>query len=838
MISGFQVALKNTIDVIAPPATPIQDFIYHWKQLMKFYSSHKTNCKVSIENTGIPQHLNHLLEILLNEEKESDNPGSCLEYLLQYKLLDWLATLATAETPPGMRLVCLIFFKKLLARTKFPLLHQAAVYGPVLRLISLCSGSIPSPIEAEEIKFLLTLCFLICRYPHLTNIVNDCSVRLEQSAVNGSERLDIQSVTYIPSRQRSNTNPLFKPLNTQAITLVNPNLFACNYNQRRSICTERFKKSAKHCDKIRRKINGRSNESTSSRDTENSSRCSSPVEKNNDAALETIVDNCDYENCDKESDRVSSSVFDIDAKLQDLEELRIDDYRGNELVHDINEGDDKRQNLSISPDPESSNLLLDALISYLNSADNTVRVRACEGIMVLATLEEPAFARTMAQSDLPRVLTARLENLFNCIPAHVDPAEIDEIDFTWGLDSPLWTKEKKFPGCRQVAAYFMSFDYCDQLIKEAHPDVAAALAKAIRLLFFEKVLTPALVDHHVVLITALVTETLRKITGSILNAELGYWLVGIQRAPVADVCETSIIERLIENCYSDSDDLTLETLKLFEAILEIRNEHVFHCMVLSYLTSRGYYDTSAADSAIASWSDEEDEREREKKGSLDFSQEQTHSRTLAPSNIHRILNCFLSLVPRQLQSDPGEDDYARYMADWEKQYQRVKNECALFAWPLEAISVDDSGSYDSRPEADHCSSRFYMGPFIVMLLDKVSNIPNQKYEINLQLTVVISKLALLPHPYLHEFLLNPLVPLIPGTKSLFNCLQKTVKQLVSEVSKLPKYKDELRETRKKLLQETSQDSIKENILYESIVITEEFCKELAAIAYVKYQHSM
>lgn len=198
---------------------------------------------------------------------------------------------------------------------------------------------------------------------------------------------------------------------------------------------------------------------------------------------------------------------------------------------------------------------------------------------------------------------------------------------------------------------------------------------------------------------------------------------------------------------------------------------------------------------------------------------------------------FLSLMPRQLQTDPGEDNYERYMADWEKQYTRVKMDCALFAWPLEAVSIDDSGSYDSRPEADHCSSRFYMGPFISMLLDKVINIPYQKYEINLQLTVVISRLALLPHPYLHEFLLNPLLPLTSGSKSLFTCLQKVIKQLVSEVTKTPKYKDILRETRKHLLENCSQQ-IKENILYESVVITEEFCKELAAIAYVKYQHSM
>ena len=32
--------------------------------------------------------------------------------------------------------------------------------------------------------------------------------------------------------------------------------------------------------------------------------------------------------------------------------------------------------------------------------------------------------------------------------------------------------------------------------------------------------------------------------------------------------------------------------------------------------------------------------------------------------------------------------------------------------------------------------------------------------------------------------------------------------------------------------------LKDNVLYESVIIMEEFCKELAAIAYVKYNHSM
>lgn len=145
------------------------------------------------------------------------------------------------------------------------------------------------------------------------------------------------------------------------------------------------------------------------------------------------------------------------------------------------------------------------------------------------------------------------------------------------------------------------------------------------------------------------------------------------------------------------------------------------------------------------------------------------------------------------------------MADWERQYSMVLSECSLMAWPLEAVSIDDCASSDSRPEADHCAARFYMGPFLKMLFDKVVNIPKQRYEINLQLTVVISKLALLPHPYLHEFLLNPLIPLVSSTKSLFTCLQKVVKQLVNEVPKVPNYKQILRNTRNILLENVTHE---------------------------------
>lgn len=166
---------------------------------------------------------------------------------------------------------------------------------------------------------------------------------------------------------------------------------------------------------------------------------------------------------------------------------------------------------------------------------------------------------------------------------------------------------------------------------------------------------------------------------------------------------------------------------------------------------------------------------------------------------------FLSLMPRYLQSDPDVNNYEKYMPVWEQHYSSVLADCALMAWPLEAVMVDDSASSDSRPEADHCSGRFYAGPFLGMLFDKVGNMSRQTYEINLEITRLMSKLALLPHPYLHEFLLNPLLPLVPGTRSLFLCLQKVVKQLVSEIPKTPESKMLLKETRHGVLGDCSQE---------------------------------
>jgi hypothetical protein len=49
---------------------------------------------------------------------------------------------------------------------------------------------------------------------------------------------------------------------------------------------------------------------------------------------------------------------------------------------------------------------------------------------------------------------------------------------------------------------------------------------------------------------------------------------------------------------------------------------------------------------------------------------------------------------------------------------------------------------------------------------------DQPYSMNLQLTSIISQLAMFPHPFLHEYLLDASIPLVPGARSLYSVLIK------------------------------------------------------------------
>jgi hypothetical protein len=71
---------------------------------------------------------------------------------------------------------------------------------------------------------------------------------------------------------------------------------------------------------------------------------------------------------------------------------------------------------------------------------------------------------------------------------------------------------------------------------------------------------------------------------------------------------------------------------------------------------------------------------------------------------------------------------------------------------------------------------FYEGQFLSALLDLVETLVDRDYDVNLEVTALCAKLAYLPHPYTHEYLLNPTIPLTPQTRNLFTALQTSVER--------------------------------------------------------------
>ncbi|TKS65760.1 Protein FAM160B2 RAI16-like protein [Collichthys lucidus] len=158
--------LLHALETREPSVDLLDSFIDHWKAITNYYIQ-TTDESRPVRQTDIPWRLKQMLDILVYEEKQQavDDSASCLDYLLQHKLLETLCTLGKAQYPPGMVQQVLVFFSKFLSQMQKPLLHLVNVYRPVEKLIRLCAlpGSLT---EKEEAQFLLVVCSRVKQDPH------------------------------------------------------------------------------------------------------------------------------------------------------------------------------------------------------------------------------------------------------------------------------------------------------------------------------------------------------------------------------------------------------------------------------------------------------------------------------------------------------------------------------------------------------------------------------------------------------------------------------------------------------------------------------------------------
>ena len=227
------------------------------------------------------------------------------------------------------------------------------------------------------------------------------------------------------------------------------------------------------------------------------------------------------------------------------------------------------------------------------------------------------------------------------------------------------------------------------------------------------------------------------------------------------------------------------------------------------------------------------------------------------------------------------------MADASAHYQSWIRKTVNFDWPVEAsfptqdkdlekISptqcfrlekklaqnspVDEipNGTKETCSDSGISEEIFYEGPLLRLLFNHVKTMSSRpEYELNLAAIAILSKLALLPHPFLHEILLCTEIPIAPNASTLWSVLAILARKLLSDIPRVQNFSERIKVTAIRLLtnpplirdstvegaveevelKEADTKTYENDSLFETLVILDEFVKELAAIAFCKYHHA-
>ncbi|XP_045313721.1 FHF complex subunit HOOK interacting protein 2B isoform X7 [Leopardus geoffroyi] len=500
--------------------------------------------------------------------------------------------------------------------------------------------------------------------------------------------------------------------------------------------------------------------------------------------------------------------------------------------------------------------LITSLIGLCKSKKGRVALKAQENLLLLVSVASQAAATYLVHSSpcCPAIVE-HLCQLYQSMPTFLDPTDIAALEgISWRLPSAP-SDEASFPGKEALAAFLGWFDYCDHLITEAHVVVADALAKAVAEKLFMEILQPHLLhvsEQSVLTSTALLTAMLRQLRSPALLREAVAFLLGADPQPAApEDGPRTLCAHLIGHCDHLSDEISITTLRLFEELLQKPHEQVLHSLVLCNLEGRHYVARGSPEPESYEDTLDLEEDPYFTDGFLNSSFQPSAKPPPAPATnsdgktavteiVNRVLSLsFLCLVPEEAKTSAflEETGYDTYVHDAYGLFQECSSRVSPWGWPLGPTPLDPH-----EPERP-----FFEGHFLRMLFDRMSRILEQvvnrtgpwlqgykPYSLNLQVTSVLSRLALFPHPLIHEYLLDPYINLAPGCRSLFSVLVRVIGDLMQRIQRVPQFPGKLLLVRKQLMGQVPGEQLDHQTLLQGVVVLEEFCKELAAIAFVKF----
>ncbi|XP_053573930.1 FHF complex subunit HOOK interacting protein 2B isoform X2 [Bombina bombina] len=481
-----------------------------------------------------------------------------------------------------------------------------------------------------------------------------------------------------------------------------------------------------------------------------------------------------------------------------------------------------------SPNHKPRQNLFRALMRLCNCQKSRLTVRAREALLgVLRSAQEEGPARLIAQSDLKQLITERMCELHSGIPLTTHPCDITALE---GTD---WRTE---PSTQEADAALRRFlcwvEYCNCLVRESNEVVAVSLAESLAEGYLRGILQPELLqvsELGILRSTAILTALIQRLTAYPLLHRLLTILLGEERGPESKSVRGSPLRtQIIQRCNHLSDEISLASLRLFEEILQVPQEFALHNLVIRNLETRMYL-TGAQEEIRGHEGDNWEFTEELEEDpyftdgfpdtGLRLKEKNTNSEA-EPAGREQRVRSFLSLVPEEMKS--SDSGYDTYLQDALVQFQSCCNLVSQWGWPISPRTLT----------VGHGGQEFYEGHFLEVLFDRLGGILDQPYEMNLQVTSLLGRLALFPHPHLQEFLLDPYISLVPGARSLFSVLVRVVADLAQRSLHVSRFQETLYLVRRQLLGDAPEEPLNHVTMCRGVVVLEEFCKEMAAAACV------
>ncbi|KAM6395710.1 FHF complex subunit HOOK-interacting protein 2B [Rhynochetos jubatus] len=493
--------------------------------------------------------------------------------------------------------------------------------------------------------------------------------------------------------------------------------------------------------------------------------------------------------------------------------------------------------------PRRDGNLVTSLAGLCKSKKSRIALKARENLLLLVGLaQETAAACLVRSSALRQLLTEHLCDLYGAVPASTHPADILALERVGWRSQGDAAGAGVFPGKESLVAFFRWLDYLDELVTGAHPVVADAVTETVEEKFFQGILRPQLLQMSELAVlhaTAMLTGTVRQILAPPLLHRLVLFLLGPDRHPeTPGDAPYPLRTQLIDRCNHLSDEISLASLRLFEELLRKPHEHVARNLALRNLEARGYLQRGPPipdergppepDPEEDGLDLEEDPYFTDGFPDAGFRMAQKRPPGSVPSGkgqVGEVVSSFLCLVPEEAKTSScmEEGGYDTYVHDALGMVQACRASAAPWGWPPAPRPLNTC-----PPE-----EAFYEGHFLKVLFDRMTRILDQPYSLNLQVTSVLSRLAAFPHPHLHEYLLDPYLNLAPGCRSLFSILIRVIGDLMQRLQRVPRFRAKLLLVRRQLLGLVPGEQMDHTMLFQGVVVLEEFCKELAAIALVK-----